>query len=139
MLRKIGTIAMLSALLYGCDCLNCDCPPEPELADLMVGEYELFIGSNQQFSNDDFLSSSLTIDGNGTYNLKCVNTDKTQADVSGKWTVNVDTIGFERFVDCAGVWRADWSDTGAHLIIQCVDPPIILLDPDVNIFYRKLS
>ena len=68
------------------------------------------------------------------------NTDKPM--VGGKWEVRSDGRGiqFEKFLDCVGVWPESWTGNAASLIVDTSnDHPIILLNPDINIYYARID
>jgi hypothetical protein len=106
----------------------------------LVGEYNLIIGTNQKVSRTDFVSSKMVIYDNGTFVQTCVYRD-------GKsYTSNLNTWEYEEksgkiylssFQDCAGALPSYVNNTGCHLIVEYTDQPIILLSPDLNIFYEK--
>lgn len=134
MLQKISLVTGLSVFLFGCGC-----PSERELAEQLVGEYKLIVGSNQPVHNEQFLSSTLIIYENGKFRLNCANKNGGSEILSGTWEVDGQHIYFDRFVDCAGVWPTELADTGANLIVECSNPPIILIDPDINVFYDRVT
>jgi hypothetical protein len=129
MLRRIPALG-LAFILAGC---------EPEstqaLHDRLPESYKLFFDANQSYSKRDLESSTLSIKPDGTFEISCAyKGSRPSTNSKGKWKVTPDNdVRFDGFLDCAGVWP-QWNVGGVSLMI---DKDVILLDPDVNVFYKR--
>jgi len=134
MLRKV--IVLLVTLMVACRSET-----TVTLNEHLPGKYELFIGSNQSYSRRDFVTSTLLLKQDGTFEQSCGYQNASLDSRSiGKWEVNSNYKGiqFEGLLDCAGVWSQNWTGN-ANLILEGSSKPQILLDPDRNIFYKKID
>jgi len=133
MVRQIAAFA-IPVMLVACG------PQSTEtLKDHLPGAYELFIGTNQSFSRSDFEKSTLVIKTDGTFEVSCFyKSDQPPVNSQGHWTVDSESgAHFDNFLDCAGVGPLTWGVHGASLVIEDSTKPQILLDPDMNIFYKR--
>ena len=133
MFRKISILA--AALLVACK------SQESAGTEHFPGKYELFIGTNQTYARRDFVESLLSLNADGTYEQVCTYQDAAKDSKSaGKWHTSGGNGGiqFEGLLDCAGVWAGNWIGY-VSLIVEYSSKPQILLDPDANIFYRKVD
>jgi hypothetical protein len=131
MLRRIG---LLLAISLGA------CQARPLSKTDLPGKYELRIGTNQQYRRHDFTASMLQVNADGTFEQTCSYNSTAQAVARGKWELSSGgrDIHFERFLDCAGMWPESWTGIGATLLLEGGAPPLILLDPDINIYYAPI-
>lgn len=120
--------------------LGCQKHQLPEEAKkVLIGEYDLFIGSNQNYERKDIDSSSLKLLSDGTFRQQCKYKDNTEIVLDGTWNYSKGKVNFSKFADCAGAWPVNWAtkDGGASLVVEMSDSPTILLNPDISIFYAK--
>lgn len=133
---QLSTIVgvLFAMLLVGCEKRSDD----PFM--MLPGVYELYVDPKAEVHRRDLVSSRLTVMENGSFTQTCTYRDKTPLAFEGFWRPLENNVWFEPFKDCAGVWAQDSAGEGkgASLIIK-ESPPIILLDPDVNVFYRQIG
>ncbi len=108
------------------------CEPALRASDL-VGRYRL-IDNHEAIEWNG--SSELSIRADGTFEQSCGAVAGPVKSVSGRWERNEGNIWLTRFIDCAGVFGRPVS-SGASLIVEGGNPPIILVDPDLNVFYER--
>lgn len=132
MLQKVITLTVLILLTA------CGSQSAGPLKDHLPGSYDLYIGTNQSFSRSGFSKSTLLIKTDGTFELACFyKSPEPPVASKGTWTIDSDTgVHFENFLDCAGVYRPTLDVHGTSLVVENSSKPQILLDPDVNIFYK---
>ncbi len=111
---------------------------QDEAEKLFVGEYELFVGSNQKVYKEDFSTSKLTLLNNGKSIQMCEKKNGKAISLRSNWHYSSGDVCFDKFNDCAGAWGAADYDVGACLKVEFNTPPIILLAADINVFYRRV-
>jgi hypothetical protein len=53
---------------------------------------------------------------------------------------NTRSLWIENFVDCAGVWPINRDqENGANLTVEFSSTPLLILSPDINVFYEKVQ
>jgi hypothetical protein len=104
------------------------------------GTYELFVGTNESYSRSDFTKSTLLIRADGTFEQSCSYTSpQSNRNTKGTWHSDETRISFDPFLDCAGVFPF-WDIKGGSLLVEgSTTKPLLLLNPDVNIFYEQSS
>lgn len=135
----LATIVSLAAIWL----LGCQRVPSPmEAKKELIGQYKLFIGADKTFiRNKDLLSSTLVLRSDGTFEEECIFQNKGRSTIDGSWHYFEGNVQFSRFRDCAGVWPSEIvkEDGAASLIVRFSKPPIILISPDVNVFYERVE
>jgi hypothetical protein len=129
---KMGVIAVALALVLGCD------TSDPMLN--LAGTYELVVGTNQTVSRKDLAKSTLVLSANGTFVQDCQFSDGKSEAMKGEWRPLRGNIHFSKFKDCAGAWPGGLEGGGgASLVLESRlwSSPVILLSPDVNVYYHR--
>ena len=130
-----GAWVVLLAMAAGCGLIS---SREPTTADL-VGEYQLYLQWNQPV--DDVLC----VKAGGTYEHHAQKPGGEHQQSAGRWslqTTGPSTISFEEWADYYSVTGHSSANGGARTIsvsalVEGADPPLIVIDPDANVFYGK--
>ena len=102
-----------------------------------VGKWVLHVGSNQLVRKPDLVSSALQLTADGTSQLDCDYDGGRFERASGTWELQGNRLWVDPFIDCAGVWpERGGPRAGAQLLVEESKPPVVLLSPDVNVFYE---
>jgi hypothetical protein len=117
----------------------CASTPGPEEGTkLLVGRYSLVVGSgNETALSRSLKQETLVLEGSGLVSQDCTFADgRTFHRSGGTWRYSDGNVSF-RIRDCAGFLSANGADTFASLVVEFADPPIILLHPDLSVFYKR--
>lgn len=109
-----------------------------ERKKILIGEYSLYVGTNQTIRHKNLLSSKLILQEDGIFIQSCIYKDDNELHSRGTWRYD-DKVGelfITDFLDCAGVNPIPQKSSG-NLVLSFTKRPIILLNPDANVFYEK--
>lgn len=107
----------------------------------LVGEYRLVVGDPQFLKDKRGYKDQINVRGDGTFSHVCERDGVVIHELSReKWSFDGKNIHFSTYRDCLGVWPKAKDDRpeGASLIVELTDPVVILLSPDLNIYYEKV-
>lgn len=106
-----------------------------------AGDYELVVTSGYESSASWPEWERLVLRIDGTYSQSfALKTDEVLEFDDGTWSYKDRRMHLDTWRDSAGLWRSDPGEAlGAHLIVELSEPPLILLHPDLNVFYEKVE
>ena len=122
--------------LIAAGCSTAETPPQMRAS--LPGEYTLEFGSSASAGSPRPQMESLTLDSQGGFTQSCVLANGQRVSTVGTWTYDQERIHLSSLRDCTGVWGAAGNAIGsAHLRVEGDADPLIVLSPDMNVFYRK--
>jgi hypothetical protein len=131
---KKGLLMLSLGVLTACD--------EPVLPDDLVGEYELVLGSTSFSPQNGFSSGRLTVHADGTFQQRCRFATQPDRVTIGVWQLRSEWIMLTDFDDCLDLYHWSVDDPTNKTINVPLEgnriSPLILLEPDLNVFYEKL-
>jgi hypothetical protein len=142
-LRWSGIAAMTLGMA---GCAMCRIPQRGS-AEQLAGEYRLVINPGQVIKgglgeiSSALESERLILYGDGTFEQECrfKNGEHFRSE-KRSWRLDERNADFSLLKNCAGfLLNGNGEETGASLIVEFGKPNLILLHPDVNVYYEQVK
>lgn len=119
----------------------CNGQPTKDSEEFWVGEYELVVTPGYQNAAEWPEWERIILNSDGSFQQSYGFQDGQTFDfANGTWSYSDGALALENWRDAAGLWqRGAGAELSARLLGEKSTPPLVLLHPDLNVFYTRVT